>query len=76
MIKLAIIGYTGKLGSVICEHLQNNKSFKITNKLNSSNILELNDDFDILLDVSNFNTTNYYFEYCLKHNKKIIIGIF
>lgn len=74
-IKLALIGANGKLGSIVEDQLKSNNTIEITNKITSKNILELNSNFDILLDVANSQYTDYYFNYCLKHNKKLLLGV-
>ncbi len=71
MKKIAVVGFKGKMGSLICEAIQNKYLIAKVGRDNS-----LNDfcDIDLVVDVASHESSLFSAEFCLKNNIPLVIG--
>ncbi|SFV52433.1 4-hydroxy-tetrahydrodipicolinate reductase [hydrothermal vent metagenome] len=75
MIKIAVVGSTGKMGKTIIEVIEKNDNITLGVALDKGDDLNLFlDKFDVLIDFTRPEASLTYLEICAKNNKKIVIG--
>ena len=75
MLRIAISGANGRMGSTIQNAIANNPKTTVGALINHlDNLDDFVDDFDVLIDFTRPEATLSYLKTCAKFNKKIIIG--
>jgi 4-hydroxy-tetrahydrodipicolinate reductase len=75
MIKIAVVGRSGKMGQTIIEVAKDSEKIHLGATLDKGD--DLNDflkDFDVLIDFSRPESTLTYLKICAENNKKMVIG--
>lgn len=75
MIKIAVVGSSGRMGKTIVKIIKNDEKIKLGATLEKND--DLNDflnDFDVLIDFTRPEATLDYLKICAENNKKMVIG--
>lgn len=74
MSSVAVVGASGRLGTLVCEVIDQLPMFRLTAKLSSVSQPSEADDADIVFDVSHPEVSAGVIERALAHGQKVIVG--
>lgn len=74
MTRVAVAGATGRLGTLICEVVEDHPDFELVARLNSASAPEASEEAEILVDVTHLEASRGIVSRALDRGQRVIIG--